>query len=686
MLSSIRYLKSYIVAFTAVAVAYLLTELIWWTIQPHLYPLFLAAVMVSSWYGGRGAGLFAITLSALLCAYFFIPPFYSLAVAQNSIDGLVQFVLVSLLISCLNTRLRSTQEVAERNAREAQRNYEDLRQSQENVRLSEERYRLLVEGVTDYAIFMLDPNGIFSSWNTGSERMLGYCEAEIIGQPFQRIFTPETIAEGLPTRVLQIAIAEGFSRENRWHIRKDGTHFWTHCIITALRDESGKLRGFAKIMQDITGRKLAEEEREQLLLREQAARAEAEAANRAKDDFLAVVSHELRTPMTAIIGWAGMLRSGILDENRITLAMETIERNANLQMQLIEDLLDISRIVRGDISLNLGSVDLAQVITSAIEVVQPAANEKAIDLNFGWELGVETEQAEEPLCLWGDSERLQQVVLNLLSNAIKFTPNGGKVTARLSIVHSSVMANSDRQLTMNSQQSTTSFAQIEVSDTGIGISAEFLPYVFDRFRQADSTSVRAHKGLGLGLAIARHLIQLHGGTIKVDSPGRGQGTTFTVELPIWERASQADQDNPLAPSLQPLDPSLGGLRVLVVDDEADTRAWITVVLEETGAEVIALGSVAEALAAIEQQKLDIDILISDIGMPGEDGYALMRKIREMEPQIGGTIPAVALTGYAREEDYAEAIAAGFQLHVAKPIRAAQLIAVVATLAKMAGKL
>lgn len=677
MLSSIRYLN-YIVALTAVAVAFLLTQLIWEVIQPHLYPLFLAAVMVSSWYGGWGAGLFAITLSALLCAYFFISPFYSLAIDPDRISGLFQFLLVALLITYLNTRLRSTQQQAERNAREAQRNYEDLRQSQENVRLSEERYRLLVEGVTDYAIFMLDPKGIFSSWNSGSERMLGYGEAEIIGQPFERIFAPEAIAEGLPTRVLQIAIAEGFSRENRWHIRKDETYFWTHCVVTALRDDSGNLRGFAKIMQDITGRKLAEEEREQLLLREQAARTEAEAANRAKDDFLAVVSHELRTPMTAIIGWAGMLRAGILDENRITLAMETIERNANLQMQLIEDLLDISRIVRGNISLNFGSVDLAGVITSAIEVVQPAANEKAIDLEFSWELGVETEQGEASLYLWGDLERLQQVVLNLLSNAIKFTPNEGKVTVRLSIVHSSVIANSDRNLTTNR------FAQIEVSDTGIGISAKFLPYVFDRFRQADSTSVRSHKGLGLGLAIARHLIQLHGGTIKVESPGRGQGTTFTVELPIWERASQADKDKALAPSLQPLDSSLGGLRVLVVDDEADTRAWITVVLEATGAEVIALGSVAEALAAIEQQKLDI--LISDIGMPGEDGYALMRKIREMEPQIGATIPAVALTGYAREEDYAEAIAAGFQLHVAKPIRAAQLVAVVATLAKMAGKL
>lgn len=346
-------------------------------------------------------------------------------------------MLVALLISYLNTKLRSTQEIAERYAREQEQNYEFLRQSQESLRRREERYRILVEGVTEYAIFMLDPNGIFASWNDGSERILGYFETEIIGQPFERIFTPESIEQGLPARVLQIAIAEGFSKENRWHVRKDGTRFWTHCIVTTLRDEGGNLRGFAKIMQDITQRKLAEVEREELLLREQAARAEAEAANRAKDDFLAVVSHELRTPMTAIIGWAGMLRSGMLDEGQATLAVEIIDRNSKLQMQLIEDLLDISRIVRGDISLNFGRVDLATVINTAIEVVQPVANEKAIDLKFVRSLGLKTEQGENSFLIWGDSERLQQVVWNLLANAIKFTPEDGKVEVQLSLVSSS---------------------------------------------------------------------------------------------------------------------------------------------------------------------------------------------------------------------------------------------------------
>ncbi len=693
----------YSVAVVAVAIAFVLTKLVWQLTQPHVYPLFLAAVMVSSWYGGMKSGLFAAALSAVLCEYFFVPPLYTLLPTRQGISGVIQFVLVAGLITTLNTRLRSTQKLA-------QRNYEHLRQSQESLRHSEERYRILVEGVTDYAIFMLDSNGIFATWNVGSERILGYQEAEIIGQPFERIFTPEAIQQGLPEQVLQRAIATGFSRENRWHIRKDGTHFWTHCIVTALRDDNGNLRGFAKIMQDITQRKLAEEEREQLLLREQAARAEAEAANRAKDDFLAVVSHELRTPMTAIIGWAGMLRSGMLDESRAALAMETIERHANLQMQLIEDLLDISRIVRGDLALNFDKVDLVKVIAAAIEVVQPAANEKAIDLTFVQKSeetsGLPFIDSASPVSIWGDSERLQQVVWNLLSNAIKFTPQGGKVTVRLLMVSgdSSPQNTDSSQLTVNIQptqlpttnypSAITRFFQIQVSDTGIGIDRGFLPYVFDRFRQADSTSARANKGLGLGLAIARHLVELHGGTIEVDSPGIGQGATFAINLPYYNTFPpenftvtnpERSQSYVVGENTKTFNnpPRLDGLRVLIVDDEPDARQWISIVLHESGAEVIAVASVAEALTALAQQRPDV--LVSDIGMPGEDGYALMRKIRELEPEMGGTIPAVALTGYAREEDYTKALAAGFQLHVAKPIRAAELIAVVSSLARMAGK-
>jgi PAS domain S-box-containing protein len=461
-------LQRYSVAVLAVVVALLLTQLLLWRFDPSIYPLFFAAVMFSSWYGGIGPGLLATALATLGCAYFFIPPLYSLSVSSlNSIVGLVQFVLVAVLISSLNAALRYTQRRAEINALYAQRNYERLRQTQEILRQSEERYRLLVEGVTDYAIFMLGPKGHFVSWNVGAERILGYQDSEIIGQPFERIFAPEAIRHGIPEQVLKTALAQGGSKENRWHLRKDGTQFWANCLLTPLQNEAGNLRGFAKIMQDITQRKQAEEERHQLLVREQAARAEAEAANRSKDEFLAMLSHELRTPLTAILGWAGMLHAGKLDKERAAIALETIERNANLQMELIEDLLDISRIVRGDLSLNFQLIEPIQVIKAAIEAVQPAADVKAIKL----------ESVLDPLTgqVWGDLDRLQQVVWNLLSNAIKFTPSGGRVEVRLERLESHI--------------------RIKVSDTGIGISADFLPYVFDRFRQADSTSTRVHKGL-----------------------------------------------------------------------------------------------------------------------------------------------------------------------------------------------
>jgi PAS domain S-box-containing protein len=683
------WLKRYGVAILTVLLALLLTRSLWLLHQLSAYPLFFAAVMVSSWYGGLESGLLATVLSALICAYFFLPPFYSLAVIGFNTIGLAQFVLVSLLISVLNQMLRFTQRRAEVNALEAQRNYDRLRQSQEQLHQSEQRYRLFVEGVKEYAIFMLDANGLFINWNIGAERILGYQETEIIGQHFQQIFTPEAIERGRPEQVLRTAVSEGFSKENRWHIRKDGTHFWAHCVIIPLRDKDGNLRGFSKIMQDLTERKQAEEEREELLLREQAARASAEAANRSKDDFLAIVSHELRTPMTAILGWVGMLQTGRLDDFRVRDALETIERNANLQMQLIEDLLDISRIVQGNLSLNFGRVDLVEVIAAAIEVVQPSAEDLAIQLESVLDTSVEP--------IWGDSDRLQQVVLNLLSNAIKFTPNGGRVEVRLSLVtgHSSFVEDGQPKTNEQRQMTKDKFAQIQVSDTGKGISPEFLPYVFERFRQADSTSTRSNKGLGLGLAIARHLVELHGGTIAAQSQGIGQGATFTVKLPFAavppSEDAQINNTNQLQPltigeDVAPIDnpPKLDGLHVLVVDDEADTRKWISTVLQECGAEVIAVGSTGEALAAFEQ--LRPDVLVSDISMPHEDGYTLIRKIRGLEPIGGGRIPAVALTGYARVEDYKEAIAAGFQLHVAKPVRAAELIAVIASLGRMSGKI
>ncbi|MHC5758635.1 PAS domain S-box protein [Nostoc sp.] len=422
-------------------------------------------------------------------------------------------------------------------------------------------------------------------------------------------------------------------------------------------------------------------------------------ANRMKDEFLGILSHELRSPLNAILGWAQLLQRSKLNETQMARATETIERNAKAQTQLIEDLLDISRMIRGKLRLNVRTCNLVPMIESAIETVSLAAQSKEIDLRFSlipsketpnsdWGLGINRENLESPeaqsqtnqhsedsklsensqFLVSGDFERLQQIIWNLLSNAIKFTPVGGRVEVQLSVVSGE-----------EKQQTTDKYAQIQVIDTGIGMSRDFLPYVFDRFRQADSSSTRTYGGLGLGLAIVRHLVELHGGTVHADSPGKEQGATFTVKLPLLKTPPLSPfPPLPLSPSPPPPLPlSLLGVRVLVVDDQADTREFITTVLEQCQAEVKAVASVSEALQVITQWKPDV--LVSDIGMPQEDGYSLIRKLRSQPPELGGNIPAAALTAYARAEDRMRAIQEGYQLHLPKPIEAAELATVVASL-------
>ncbi|MCC5655475.1 PAS domain S-box protein [Nostoc sp. XA010] len=412
-------------------------------------------------------------------------------------------------------------------------------------------------------------------------------------------------------------------------------------------------------------------------------------ANRMKDEFLGILSHELRSPLNAILGWAQLLQRSKLSETLIARATETIERNAKAQTQLIEDLLDISRMMRGKLRLNVRTCNLVPMIESSLETVSLAAQSKEIDLRFSLipsketqnsdlELGINHENLESresqsqtmlgensQFLVSGDFERLQQIIWNLLSNAIKFTPRGGRVEVQLSVVTS-----------QEKQDTTDKYAQIQVVDTGIGISPDFLPYVFDRFRQADSSSTRSYGGLGLGLAIARNLVELHGGTIHANSPGKGQGATFTVKLPLLKSPPL----HPIAPL--PLSPSIPlsllGVRVLVVDDQADTRDFITTILEQYQAEVQAVESVAKALQLITQWKPDV--LVSDIGMPDEDGYSLIRKLRSQPPELGGNIPAAALTAYTTAEDRMRAIQEGYQLHLPKPIEAAELATVVARLA------
>lgn len=433
----------------------------------------------------------------------------------------------------------------------------------------------------------------------------------------------------------------------------DGRVVWLYDIVNVVRDENGPqlLHGF---IIDISDRKQAEQEREQLLEREQAARADAETANRMKDEFLATLSHEFRTPLNAILGWTQLLKSRKLNETTIVRALETVERNTRSLAQLIEDVLDVSRIIKGTLHLKIHRVKLVPLVEATIDTVSPAAQAKEIRIKcrFEPELGV----------VIGDTNRLQQIVWNLLSNAVKFTPKGGRIDVQLDRIES--------------------YVQIRVSDTGAGIAAEFLPYVFERFCQADSSNTRSHGGLGLGLAIVRHLVELHGGTVSAESLGIGQGATFIVNLPmkaLYVEANTAELLSSFVDAQESNDylPSLDGLRVLIVDDEADARHLLTTILGQYGAQVMAAGSVCEALLALQQ--FHPHILVSDIGMPQEDGYTLIRKVRTLPTDQGGKIPAVALTAYAKAEDRAQALLAGFQLHVSKPVNPTELAAVVANL-------
>jgi len=390
------------------------------------------------------------------------------------------------------------------------------------------------------------------------------------------------------------------------------------------------------------------EDRRQSLAREHTARAEAERANRMKDEFLATVSHELRTPLNAILGWSHVLRAGKPDEATVARALEVIERNAQTQAQLIEDILDASRVIAGNLRLNRGPVDLAVVINAVIDSVRLTAEAKAI------QLGVILDPSARRL--QGDASRLQQVVWNLLANAIKFTSPGGRVDVRL--------------------ERADGRAQITVRDTGEGVAAEFLPFIFDRFRQADSTITRRHGGLGLGLAIVRHLVELHDGTVAAESAGEGYGTAFIVRLPLAESGEGA-RPGPAASGGSP--PALQGMQILVVDDDRDALDVLTLVLTEAGAAVRTAASATEALGLLRW--IRPDVLVSDLAIPDEDGYSLIRNLRAMERESGRETPAIALTAYVRVQDRARAVAAGFNIFVEKPVDPDELIAVLAGIAE-----
>ncbi|HKG61863.1 MAG TPA: PAS domain S-box protein [Pyrinomonadaceae bacterium] len=635
-------------------------------------------------------------------------------------------------------------------------------------RRTEDIYRKAIEDIRDYAIFLVDVDGIVTNWNVGAQHILGYTEAEIIGKDGSKFFTLEDRAKGIPSKELATAAMLGRAEDERWHVRRDGSRFWASGIVTPVRDQTGKLIGFSKVMRDMTERNKLTQERDrffalsidmlcivhldgrfqrvnpafqqvlgfseeelltmnifQILHPEDLSKTlseyerlstgepvthmenrlrtkddtykwvawsyfpvpedglafgvgrdmtelrqihevlrlraqELEDANRVKDEFLATMSHELRTPLTSILGWSRLLQSNQLSDREKERAVQVIQRNAEAQSKLIEDLLDVSRIITGKLKIEFQPVSFASITEGVINSLGPTIDAKQLQLE------TEIDPAAAPIL--GDPARLQQIVTNLLSNAIKFTPNGGSIYVCL--------------------ERRDSHVHLAVTDTGVGLAAEHLPHIFERFRQVDSSNVRAHGGLGLGLAIVDYLARQQGGSVSATSEGLGKGATFTVEFPLMsseviggnlaavelftDRASAA-----LGSTDGPTDERLKNLRILVVEDDPDTQELLKTVLQQHGAKVVTVGSAASALTEIEQAQPDV--LLSDIAMVGENGYDLIRKVRSLRRGAGAHIPAIALTAYASVADRRRALLAGFQTHLAKPIEPDDLVAVILSL-------
>jgi PAS domain S-box-containing protein len=553
------------------------------------------------------------------------------------------------------------------------RDLTDRRRAEQELRRSEERLRLLIASVKDYAIFILDPAGRVATWNPGAERLKGYAASEIIGQHFSRFYPVEDVRAGKCEMELAGAREVGRFEDEGWRVRKDGSQFWANVVITPIRDDSGALIGFAKVTRDLSERKRHDEERLILVRAEEARRAaeenqarlsalahdlrlsrdKAEEATRLKDEFLATVGHELRTPLSAILGWSRMLQGGSMNPSKTTRAIDAIARNAATQSQIIDDLLDVSRIVAGQLRLDVDFIDTSETVNAAVDVIRAAADAKevALQIAINPEAGV----------IKGDSGRVQQIIWNLLNNAVKFTPRGGRIYLTLRRCESSV--------------------EIEVADTGKGIARDFLPRVFERFTQQEGSNSRKAGGLGLGLSIVKHLVELHGGTVEAHSDGEDLGATFVVKLPLAPTRKSlpmpADASSVLGEEIA-FPAELNGLQVLVVDDETDARQLLRCVLEAGGARVRTAESGAAALEMIRLEKPDV--IVSDIGMPEVDGYDFIRSLRRLTREEGGRIPAVALTAYARAEDRRKALLAGFQNHSAKPMDPQELVIVVANVA------
>ena len=542
-------------------------------------------------------------------------------------DGATDYVLKQRLERLLPSVQRAIRESQER---------QELQRAEESLRQTDDMLRAVVDA-SPVAIITLSLDYQVLTWNKTAEEIYGWKSFEILHQPLPVI--PEKYQNAFNGCVERVLQNQNLKNLEFRHLRKDGSEVDINVSLAPIHDCEGDSCCFIMTAVDITLSKQVEAERKVLLHREQKARADAEKASRIKDEFLAIVSHELRTPLNAILGWTKLISSGRIKQDRVKQALEVIDRNATLQAQLIEDLLDISRIIRGELNLKLEPVDLKSVIRETVETLGLAASAKSINIQFNLD--------ENVRYIVGDSNRLSQIMWNLLSNAIKFTPSEGSIKISLEEVNSNI--------------------QIQITDTGIGISSDFLASIFEYFRQVDGSTTRSEGGLGLGLAISRHLVEAHGGTIAAESPGKQQGSTFTVKLPI--QSSDVNSEKLSEPESS--DNQLCEIKALVVDDEPDARELLVFILEEQGAEIESAASAKEAL--IKLKSFAPDILISDIGMPEENGFSLLEKIRLLPDNQGGNIVAIALTAFASKEDRKKALDAGFQMHLTKPFDADELI-------------
>lgn len=579
-------------------------------------------------------------------------------------------VILKSKVSVFVDLFRKT-EIIKRQTKEVERQATQLKTINAELKQSEERFRLL-SVCSPVGIFLFDITGQCTYINPRCQEICGFTFEEGLGDGWLRFLHPDDKSKAISDWKQYIDEKQELSQEYRFQTL-DGATCWTHLRTSPMFSDLGELIGHVGTVEDITARKQTEIVREQML-REQIARREAEAASRMKDEFLAVLSHELRTPLNAILGWSRLLRTRNFDEATTQRALETIERNANAQAQLVEDILDVSKIIRGKLRLNWLPVNLVSIIEAAIDSVRPQAEAKSIQLEFTASL-LESQ-------VFGDPVRLQQVIWNLLTNAIKFTPEEGCVEIRLEEKleeKTEDKLDDDKMLNLaancnlgNSAFSPTrGYVQIQVTDTGIGISPDFLQNVFDRFRQADSTTTRAHNGLGLGLAIVRHLVELHKGQVEAESLGEGQGSTFTVKLPLQQESPPTviTQSNEATSIFQVS--NLEGVKLLLVEDAADARDFLSFVLQQYGAEVAVTASVREALLTLAE--FQPNVLISDIAMPEQDGYALIRQIRKLEKSNGTFLPAIALTAYSSPEDHKKSIAMGFNAHLPKPVKVHDLV-------------